>query len=44
MHLFDHFLNVATQIGVYMTSYYISVLEHLDSFWNVDKIEGEGGP
>ncbi|KAJ0035145.1 hypothetical protein Pint_26148 [Pistacia integerrima] len=40
VHLFDHYSNVAMRIGVYTTSDYISVLEHLMGFWNVKKLEG----
>ncbi|KAJ0035136.1 hypothetical protein Pint_26145 [Pistacia integerrima] len=40
VHLFDHLSDVSMRIGVYSTSDYISVLEHLVGIWNVKKLEG----
>ncbi|KAJ0092313.1 hypothetical protein Patl1_26764 [Pistacia atlantica] len=40
MNLFDHYSNVATRLGVYTATDYINILEHLVSFWNVEKLVG----
>ena len=39
-HLFQHFSDVASRIGVYTASEYRQILEHLVAKWNVGKLTG----